>query len=129
MSVRPTAAELVEAVRDFLERQALPALEGRNAFHARVAINALDIVHRELGLGVAADVGEQERLVALLGGDAVGSLEELSRELCRRIRSGSLTLESPGLREHLWATTLARLAIDQPKYRSVAAAAEKMDRD
>ena len=45
-----------------------------------------------------------------------GSLKGLNRELCARISSGELTLETEGLREHLWVTTLAKLAIDQPKY-------------
>jgi hypothetical protein len=46
----------------------------------------------------------------------------LNRELARRIRDGELTLESPGLAEHLWATTLAKLAVDQPTYSGYRAA-------
>ena len=38
---RPTAAELLEAVREFLERDVMAATEGRVAFHARVAVNVL----------------------------------------------------------------------------------------
>lgn len=45
---RPTAAELVEAVREFLERDVLSNVTGRLQFHARVAVNALGIVQREL---------------------------------------------------------------------------------
>ena len=41
---RPTAAELVDAVTEFLERDLQPALEGRLGFHTRVAVNALKIV-------------------------------------------------------------------------------------
>ena len=36
----PEIGELVAAVREFLERRALPELEGHTAFHARVAANA-----------------------------------------------------------------------------------------
>ena len=39
-----------------------------------------------------------------------------------RIRAGELTLETPGLADHLWATTLAKLAVDQPNYAGYRAA-------
>lgn len=111
---QPAIRELVAIVREFLERQAMPALEGRVAFHARVAANALGIVERELEQGAAADEAERERLRALLGTD--GSLDALNRELCRGLRSGDLTPETVGLVDHLRATTLAKLAVDQPRY-------------
>ena len=91
----PTTAELVTAVREFLEEHALPNLEGRNAFHARVAANALAIVARQLELGPEAEAAEQQRLQALLG--TQGSLDELNRELCRRIRNGDLAIDAAAL--------------------------------
>src|SRR5437764_6061322 len=36
---RPTASELLEAVREFLTGQVMPATSGQLAFHARVAAN------------------------------------------------------------------------------------------
>jgi aminoglycoside phosphotransferase (APT) family kinase protein len=48
---RPTASELLEAVREFLTDQVRPATSGQLAFHARVAANALAIVAREIELG------------------------------------------------------------------------------
>lgn len=112
----PEAGELLAAVRNFLEKQALPALEGHTAFHARVAINALAIVERQLAHSVPQEAAEAERLVALLGQE--GDLESQNRELCRRIRSGAIDADAAGLSEHLWETTLAKLAVDQPKYAS-----------
>jgi aminoglycoside phosphotransferase (APT) family kinase protein len=47
---RPTISELVEAAREFLAGQVMPATEGQLAFHARVAANVLGIVGRELEL-------------------------------------------------------------------------------
>jgi hypothetical protein len=111
---RPSAIELLQAVRSFIQDQAIPRLEGRAAFHARIAVNALAIVERGLDLGPAQDTAERERLEALLG--RAGSLGELNRELCRRIRAGDLALDAPGLAEHLRETTLAKLAVDQPRY-------------
>ncbi len=50
----PTAAELVEAVREYLERDVMTSTEGRVQFHARVAVNVLKMVERELAVGVGA---------------------------------------------------------------------------
>jgi hypothetical protein len=111
---QPSMRELVEAVRDFLEQKAMPELKGHTAFHARVAANALSIVARELELGPRSATGEKNRLAALLGHD--GPLEDLNRELCKRIRSGAFGLETPGLAEHLTITTREKVAIDQPGY-------------
>ena len=47
---KPTVRELLEAVQKFLERDLLPELEGVRRFHARVAVNVLGIVQRELAL-------------------------------------------------------------------------------
>ena len=49
----PTAAQLVEAVREFLEADVMTATDGRVQFHTRVAVNALRMVERELDLGAA----------------------------------------------------------------------------
>ena len=47
----PSAHDLVEAVREWLERDVLAGTSGRLQFHARVAINVLAMVERELELG------------------------------------------------------------------------------
>jgi hypothetical protein len=112
----PTVFELLEAAAAFLREVAVPQLSGHSSFHARVAANALDVVKRELELRPAADRDEHARLTTLLHTD--GSLEELNAQLSRRIADGELTLQTPGLAAHLWATTLAKVAIDQPTYAS-----------
>jgi aminoglycoside phosphotransferase (APT) family kinase protein len=48
---RPTASELLDAVRHFLTDQVMPSAGGQVAFHARVAANVLGIVAREIELG------------------------------------------------------------------------------
>jgi len=111
---QPSAIELLQAVRHFIHDQAIPRLEGRAAFHARIALNALAIVERGLEIGPAQDAAERERLETLLARS--GSLDELNRELCRRIRAGEMDQGSPGLVTHLRETTLAKLAVDQPRY-------------
>lgn len=114
MMDQPSMLELVRAVHNFLETKAMPELKGHTAFHARVAANALGIVVRELEQGPKATHTEKTQLVALLGHD--GWLEELNRELCRKIREGAIDIESEALRQHLELTTLDKVAIDQPNY-------------
>jgi hypothetical protein len=79
---RPSAALLVTAVREFLERDVMPATEGRVQFHTRVAINVLNIVARELELGDGFAERERERAAALLGHG--GTVDDLERELASR---------------------------------------------
>jgi hypothetical protein len=114
MMDQPSAAELVTAVREFIEKHAIPQLSGRTAFHGRVAANALAIVARELEQGPTALAAETESLRALLGED--GTPEALNRELCRRLREGRIDPLDPALAHHLVASTLAKVAIDQPTY-------------
>jgi hypothetical protein len=114
MMDQPSMLELVKAVQSFIETRAMPELKGHTAFHARVAANALGIVARELELGATAADREKTQLIALLGHD--GSLEDLNRELCERIRDGRADIESDALRQHLELTTLDKVAIDQPSY-------------
>jgi len=64
---RPTAGELLEAVREFLTGQVMPATTGQLAFHARVAANALGIVARELELGaIPTETGLADQVAARL---------------------------------------------------------------
>jgi hypothetical protein len=112
----PKPADLLAAVARFLREELVPQLSGAPAFQTRVAANIVDIARRELELAPAADAAEHQRLAALLAQE--GDLAALNQELCRRIRDGSLTLATPGLAAHLWAVTLAKLAVDQPGYAS-----------
>ena len=116
MQDQPTPEELTKAVADFLRNDIAPGISGHNAFKLRVAINALDLVTRQLALEEASDAAEAARLSQLLG--MQGALGELNRVLAERIAKGELDLQTPGLSEHLWQTTLAKLAVDQPNYAS-----------
>ncbi|ABS64682.1 conserved hypothetical protein [Parvibaculum lavamentivorans DS-1] len=124
MQDQPTAKELIEAVADFIRNHAMPQLQGHAAFHARVAANALDIVKRELEVAPAANSDEISRLTELLGHG--GLLEDLNRELCEKIEQGQIGLDTPGLADHLWKTTLTKLSIDQPNYSGYRRAIEEL---
>jgi Domain of unknown function (DUF6285) len=116
----PPATELLAAVTRFLRDELLPTLSGARAFNLRVSINAVEVVRRELEAQAAADEREHRRLAELLGHNA--DLAALRQELCEKIARGELTLDNPALRAHLRATTIDRLAIDQPTYSAYRAA-------
>jgi hypothetical protein len=114
MQDEPTPRELTKAVADFLRNDIAPLVSGHHAFKLRVAINALDLVTRQLTLEQGGDAAEAARLAALL--ETHGSLLDLNRILAERIGSGELDLGTPGLSVHLWQTTMDKLAVDQPNY-------------
>jgi Domain of unknown function (DUF6285) len=116
MQDEPTPVELTRAVADFLRNDITPLISGHQAFKLRVAVNILDLVTRQLTQEEGSDAAEVERLRALLGMD--GSVTELNRALAERIARGEMDLATPGLAEHLWATTMDKLAVDQPNYAS-----------
>ena len=116
MQDEPTTTELINAVADFLRSEIAPVITGHNAFKLRVGINALDLVARQLALEETSDAAEATRLKQLLGAD--GALIELNRLLCDRIAKGEVDLATPGLSDHLWQTTMDKLAVDQPNYAS-----------
>jgi len=116
MQDEPTPTELIKAVADFLRNEISPQITGHNAFKLRVGINALDLVTRQLALEQGGGDAESARLKQLLGAD--GSLIELNRALSDKIATGEVDLQTPGLAEHLWQTTMDKLAVDQPNYAS-----------
>ena len=93
---RPDAAELVEAVFEFLASEVLPnAHDHRQKFRTLVAMNALGIAARELA-------AEEQGL----------SAQEVS-ELARRIRAGDVPDDAlPVLKEHV----AAKLRVSNPQY-------------
>ena len=125
MQDEPAPEELIKAVADFLRSDIAPAISGHNAFKLRVSINALELVTRQLTLESRSDAAEAARLSRLLG--VQGSLTELNRMLADRIANGEIDLQTPGLADHLWQTTMAKLAVDQPNYASYKRELERRD--
>jgi hypothetical protein len=104
----PTAAELVEAVRDFLLSDVTEATEGRVRFHARVAANVLGMVQRELELGPAMEAAQADRLGRL------GFSSET--ELAAAIRTGTLDDRYAEVAAAVRATVRDKLLVANPKY-------------
>lgn len=108
----PSLDELLAVVATLLRDTLPPQLNAADAFQARVAANALELVRRQLAQGDAARADAQARLRALLGSDA--ALPELQAELARRIREGEFTPATPGLLDLLQQLTMAKMAVEQP---------------
>ena len=125
MQDEPAPEELIKAVADFLRSDIAPAVSGHNAFKLRVSINALELVTRQLTLESRSDAAEAARLSRLLG--MQGSLTELNRILADRIANREIDLQTPGLADHLWQTTMDKLAVDQPNYASYKRELESKD--
>ncbi len=100
MHDRPTAAELVEAVREFLERDVMAVTEGRVQFHTRVAINALGMVQRELERGPGTTTTDDERVLAA------------------EIRSGALDDRLDDVRAQVRQSVREKLLVANPAYLS-----------
>jgi hypothetical protein len=78
---RPTARELIEAVREFLTEEVMASGDRRLAYQARVAGNALAIVARELAQEPVDHVGDDWTTLALAVRDrlAVANPRHLAR--------------------------------------------------
>lgn len=120
MAEQPTVDEILATVAGFLRDTAVPQLPGHAGFHARVAANAVELVRRELAMRPSLDDEERARLQALLGRG--GSLDVLTEALCEAIAGDDIAIDDPALLDHLWRTTMGKLAVDQPGYASYRAA-------
>ncbi|MHB1445777.1 MAG: phosphotransferase family protein, partial [Acidimicrobiales bacterium] len=104
----PDAAGLVEAVREYLENDVMAATDGRVRFHARVAVNVLGMVERELALGPDQAARHRAGLASLGLTDEAG--------LAAAIRVGELGPEDPGVRSVLTETVRSKLEVANPAY-------------
>ena len=103
----PTAAELVESVREWIEREA-EAGRPPNRFHARVAANVLSMVAREIELGPAQAVAHSARLARLGVAD--------DAELAAAIRDGRLDDRIAEVREAVREAVRDKLLVANPGY-------------
>jgi len=105
---RPTAAELIEAVREYLETNVMERSEGGARFEARVARNALGVVERELLLGRDVVAAHAFRLRDLGIGDDVA--------LAAAIRAGDFDDGWEPVAAALAASARDQLLVANPSY-------------
>ena len=105
----PSAEELVETIAaDMFKRREMAG------FPLRVASNGLAIAAAELKRRDRIAAEGAARLEALLG--EAGDYQTLNALLCERLASGAIDLSEQALLDHLWATTIDVLAVEQPRY-------------
>jgi hypothetical protein len=98
---RPTAAELIAAVAEFLDDDVRGTIDGPVNFHARVAANVLRIVEREL-------------LDDRPGPDLLGFANEDA--LAKAIRAGDLDDRPADVLASLRTIVRRRLDVNHPGY-------------
>jgi Domain of unknown function (DUF6285) len=104
----PSVAQMVEALREWMERDVITGTTGRLQFHARVARNMLAMIERELELGPTHATDHAERL------DTLHTLDDA--DLAARIRSGELDHRYNEVRAAVEASVRAKLAVANPRY-------------
>jgi aminoglycoside phosphotransferase (APT) family kinase protein len=109
----PSAASLLEALREFLVNDVMTSTQGRVQFHARVASNVVSTIERELLLGDQLHHRHNESL------EAVAVVErglEGERTFAAQIRSGTFDNRLHEIAKSLAPVVGVRLAIANPKH-------------
>jgi len=100
-------AELIRALREWVETDIAAQAEGHRLFAARVAINALGMAERHAETGPVQEQAARQRLAAL-GMDA--------KALHARLLSDGPAALDRALLDHLRRLALERCTLDQPRY-------------
>ena len=109
---RPTSAELVEAVSEFLSREIKTNLPAHLAFKTQIAINVLNIVRREQENEELLTKESKEILLNLLNNPEEANIKQLAEQ----IAAGKLELENKELQKALIDITKKKISVDNPKY-------------
>jgi aminoglycoside phosphotransferase (APT) family kinase protein len=111
---RPTAGELVDAVREYIETGVMEEGEAGARFTARIARNVLLTVERELRLGPAMAEAHAARLAALGFGD--------DAQLAAAIRAGTVVDARHDVGALLATAARDQLLVANPAYLETASA-------
>jgi len=112
---RPGAAELLEAVAEYLFAELRPEVPREQSFRVLVAANVCAVVARELRAGdgpVQEDLALFERLL----GEPQQSAREAAAALAKRLRSGDLDDRSEELVPELAEHVKRKLEVARPGY-------------
>lgn len=122
---RPTATDILDAVRECLQEQILPVCtDSAVNLNVRICMNLLNTVGREIGS--ADEIFQQERntlgaLLACLNADKYANPSRMSNEQMNLALQDYISLNPEAVVDKriitaLYAITLAKMSIDNPKY-------------
>ena len=115
MQDRPTTAELLDSVAEYLFAELRPEVSREQRFKVLVAANVCAVVARELRAGDQPD-REDLALFGELLGKRVDDSRAAASELSERIRSGELDERMEELTQRLEEHVRRKLAIARPGY-------------
>jgi hypothetical protein len=115
MQDRPTAAELLESVAEYLFGELRPGVPRDQRFKVLVAANVCAVVAREIRAGEEPDRADLALFRELLGED-LGDVHEAAAELSRRLRAGELDDRIDELAPRLEEHVARKLDIARPGY-------------
>jgi hypothetical protein len=115
MQDRPTAAELLDSVAEYLFGELRPEVPREQRFKVLVAANVCAIVARELRAGDQPDTEDMALFYELLG-EQVGDVRGAAEKLSARIRSGELDDRIEELTPRLEEHVRRKLEIARPGY-------------
>ncbi|MDI7187196.1 DUF6285 domain-containing protein [Leptospira santarosai] len=129
MQDKPTSADLLEAIQDFLMKEVLPQFKDKEllSYKTLVSWNMLGVVSREIRSGEEALDKELGRLVELLDKSSVfpSTLNEKKKlahdwnmELLDRIRKEKLSSENSRYWNHVKETIKEKVEITNPRFAS-----------
>ena len=103
---RPTAAELLEAVREWVAGDVRETASGRVGFHSRVAENVLATLERQVTMGPAMEADHGARLASLGVGD--------DHAFAAGVRDGSLS--GPEVVRAMAESVVDKLRVANPRW-------------
>ena len=105
---RPDAAELIDAVSEFLHDEIKDTVAGPLSFHTRIAINALNIATRELQSGPQHAAAHSARLARF------GCVD--NAQLAAAIRAGQLDEQYDKLSVEIRQMVWDKINVANPRY-------------
>lgn len=129
MQYRPEAADLCDAIADFLLKEVLPALESDElSYKALVSWNMLGVVGRELREEedlLRNEVGRLHQILDEPGLEKLQSLKEvkdriaqLNEKLAARIRQEAISSPDHQIWAHVKQTLIENLSISNPRFQT-----------
>jgi ABC-type branched-subunit amino acid transport system ATPase component len=115
MQDRPTAAELLDSVAEYLFAELRPEVPQEQRFKVLVAANVCAVVAREIRAGEEPDQADLALFEELLGKE-VADVHAAAAELSERIRSGELDDRIEELAPRLEQHVQRKLDIARPGY-------------